>query len=136
MAERSLDRWLASSDGAVVSPGDPRKHDLSDAIVLAGIAPWAKAAPVDPADLVITREGTEAGRAAVRLKSDGSVILGDGASLGVARETDMITVDPSTAPGLYAALAAIAGALTVPQPPFTGAISGRISSASGKVKAT
>lgn len=139
VCERSTDRWLASQDGAAVSPDDPRKHDLSDAIVLAGIRPWAMTTPVDQADMVITREvieGEEGPRAQIRLKPDGSVLIGEGATLGVARATDPIEITNVTAPALYAALAAIASGLTPAQPAFTGPIGGLIKTGSTKVKAT
>lgn len=39
MADRSLDRWL--SQGGEVTPDDRRQHDLSDAIAVPGLVPFA-----------------------------------------------------------------------------------------------
>lgn len=130
VGERSLDRWL-SGDGAAVAPGDPRKHDLSDAVVLAGLAPYGSAIPdIGTEDLVLGREDASS---ELRLKPDGTILLGAGADAGVARDGDTVEISPSTAPGFYAALA---GALAATfQPPFTDPIEGKISSSSAKVKA-
>lgn len=136
VAERSLDRWSASADGAEVSPADPRRHDLSDAVVLAGIAPWRRAPVVDPAAMVLRREpaeGETGPHAEVRLQPDGQVLLGEGAVLGVAREGDQVQIDATTAPDLYALLNAASGLTGVAVP---STITGRISSASTRIKAT
>lgn len=139
VAERSLDRWLASADGAEVSPGDPRKHDLSDAVVLAGIAPWRRAPTVHATDMVLRREpaeGDTAPPAEVRLQPDGQVLLGEGATLGVAREGDGIEISRTTAPAFFTFLDAVASSGPATVPPFQGTIAGRITSASERIKAT
>lgn len=130
VAERSLDRWL-SGGGAAVSPGDPRKHDLSDAVVLAGLAPYeAGIKEIGLEDLVIGRED---GSSEIRLKPDGTIALGTSPALGVARQDDTVEISPATAPSFYAALTtALAAAL---QPPFTDPIQGKITTSSDKVKA-
>lgn len=38
-ADRSLDKWL--SKGTITTPDDPRKHDISDAIILPGLIPFS-----------------------------------------------------------------------------------------------
>lgn len=78
VAERSLDRWLASHDGAAYSPGDPRKHDLSDGIVFAGFAPRAVGPTVDAEDLVIGQDSEAANHSELRLKPTGEVFLSAG----------------------------------------------------------
>lgn len=40
--DRSIDRWLAG-DGRIVTPDDPRHHDLSDAIFIPGVLPFSEA---------------------------------------------------------------------------------------------
>lgn len=138
-AERSLDRWLASQDGAAVSPNDPRKHNLSDAIVMAGVDPTALRRPVDPSALVIRRElgeGETGPHAEVRLQPDGQVLLGEGATLGVAREGDGIEISRTTAPAFFTFLDAVASSGPATVPPFQGTIAGRITSASERIKAT
>lgn len=40
-AEGSIDRWKAR--GGVLDPGDPRRHDLSDAVAIVGLRPFADA---------------------------------------------------------------------------------------------
>lgn len=48
-AERSIDTWLAG-EGASVSPGDPRHHDLSDAMFMPGGLPFKKALSISSPD--------------------------------------------------------------------------------------
>lgn len=142
-AERSLDRWLASAEGAAVSPEDPRKHALTDAVVFAGLAPTRRAPVVSTTDLVLAREavaGSTDPRAEVRLQPDGVVLLGEGATLGVARETDQVEISSATAPAFYTHLSQLAAAASTPGltppvvPPFTGPIVGRITSASARTR--
>lgn len=73
VAERSLERWLAAQDTArAVAPGDSRKHDLSDAIVVPGLVP-SSAAGV--ADLVIGRAD---GSSEIRMRANGEILLSAG----------------------------------------------------------
>ena len=56
--ERSLDRWL--NDGGEVDPVDPRRHDLSDAVAIPGLRPFAgtnAATSAHATDAVLEREG-------------------------------------------------------------------------------
>ena len=130
-AERALDRWLASDGSAPLRPGEPRRHALADAIVIPGLHPQSRQ-PGDPGDdFVVDRDGVDV----VRLQGDGTVLLGEGASLAVARETDGIEVSAATAPDFYAHLAQLAAKGPSPIPPFTGTITGRITSGAEKVKA-
>lgn len=56
-ADRSLDRWL-NGIGSEVDPGDPRMHDLSDAIFLPGVYPFgAPRAGVSGAHVVMHLSG-------------------------------------------------------------------------------
>lgn len=60
--DRSLDKW--KSKGGEVDPVDLRQHHLSDAVAIAGLPDPASSAP----------------SAAIEIKSDGSVMVGSGAS--------------------------------------------------------
>ena len=40
--DRSIDRWLAGK-GEIITPDDPRHHDLSDAVFIPGVLPFSQA---------------------------------------------------------------------------------------------
>jgi len=44
-SERSIDQWLTT--GGQVTPNDPRKFDLSDAIAIPGLYPFSEASPAE-----------------------------------------------------------------------------------------
>jgi len=71
MADRSIDRWL--SQGGEVTPDDRRQHDLSDAIAVPGLIPFADFdGPVESSENnedVLLRYA----ESKVRIKSDGDV---------------------------------------------------------------
>lgn len=55
-SERSLDKYL-SSQGGVVSPEDPRTHDISDAFFIPGAKPFPQALTnVSGSDIIIQNE--------------------------------------------------------------------------------
>ncbi len=69
-ADRSIDRWLAN--GGQVTPDDPRTHDLSDAVAIPGLAPFAdlgKAGPTPDSSAVVIWHGSTQ----MRLYDNGSV---------------------------------------------------------------
>jgi len=69
--ERSLDEWL--ENGGVVTPIDPRVHDLTDAIAFFGINPKSKAATGASSEgITLGKDGGT--QIAVK---DGSIELGD-----------------------------------------------------------
>lgn len=73
-SDRSLDRWL-SGQGQRVTPDDPRKHDLSDAVAIPGLLPFggqggAAGFEASGTDLVVKHEDSE-----ILMKSDGSIAI-------------------------------------------------------------
>jgi len=59
-ADRSLDNWLASSQGHPVDPQDDRCHDLADAMFLPGLCPTAMQSTDATTDLVMVNGGVTA----------------------------------------------------------------------------
>lgn len=55
ISERSLDLWLAG-EGKEISPNDPRKHNLSDGILIPGVRPFKKAMDVSDTNLTIQHD--------------------------------------------------------------------------------
>lgn len=68
--DRSIDRWLAQ--GGNVTPDDRRQHDLSDAVAVPGLVPFADFGDVEPSenndDVLVRYDGSQ-----VRLKPNGAV---------------------------------------------------------------
>jgi len=68
--DRSIDRWLAQ--GGNVTPDDRRQHDLSDAVAVPGLVPFADFGGVEPSenndDVLVRYDGSQ-----VRLKPNGAV---------------------------------------------------------------
>lgn len=64
--QRSIEGWL---DGKNTMPDDPRQHDLSDCVAIAGCSPGGTVAHSD--DVVLKFGGTE-----IRLKPDGTLHMG------------------------------------------------------------
>lgn len=68
-AQKALDTWLSSSDGSKVSPDDPRRFDITDAIAIPGLYPF----PVnDPSPESIDNLEIKFGDSFFILKPDGS----------------------------------------------------------------
>lgn len=82
VAQRSLDAWLsADRPDEVAAPGSPRKHALTDAIVIPGIRPYKRAQPSTAGDLVIGQEAAPEGASGpseLRIKPDGTVMVSAG----------------------------------------------------------
>lgn len=134
-AERSLDRWMAGQ-GQAVLPGVSHKHELADAVAVARFDPWGlkPAARMHAQNLYLGRED---GATFIEITRTGDVTikaatvkLGEGATLGVARQNDEITIDAASDPAFATWLGALSPASVAP---YTAPIKGRVSSASGKV---
>lgn len=68
-SERSLDKWL-DSGGESISPDDPRKFDLSDAVFLPGLYTYTQTS-IDPAsNILIYNNKTQ-----ITIKPDGETII-------------------------------------------------------------
>lgn len=66
-SERSLERWL--STGGADRPGDPRKHDLTDAIAIPGLMPFSDTSAAENNEDVLLTFGA----AKVRIKPSGRI---------------------------------------------------------------
>ena len=136
--ERSMDAW--SGSGGEVEPQQSRRHHLSDAICFPALSPARSAIPgIGSTDLIIGRED---GTSEIRMKPDGSILLGQTPSLGVARTTDPVQITQITDPAFFAWLATVATAVSAKlpptpgaPPPYTAPINGQITGGSAKVKA-
>lgn len=49
-SQKALDSWLSSSDGGKVTPDDPRRFDITDAIAIPGLYPFQVEDPVPESD--------------------------------------------------------------------------------------
>ena len=104
-AERSLDKWL--SDGGEVTPDDPRKFDLSDAIAIPGLYPFSESNPDTAGEKLVLQYG--GGKLVI--DSSGKVALGNSAEELLDLIDDLITlistaavvVDPNTGIGAVTA---------------------------------
>lgn len=122
-ADRSLDAWI--SEGGPVDPVLVQYHDLSDAVFQPGARSAATAQDVPTDRTTLGPEDDTAGLdfaladKSITLRTEGpqltleaatAILLGDGATLGVARLSD--PVDPSIAMAAWASMieAAIIGA--------------------------
>lgn len=69
-ADRSLDKWKDLSSAQTVSPDDVRAHQLTDAVFVPGLVPFAMQTKDKTTDLVIT-----AGTAETRVQQDGKFTM-------------------------------------------------------------
>ena len=100
-AERSLDKWL--SRGGVVTPDDPRRFDLSDAIAIVGLNPFTETSQADNNTDVTLQNGT----AKLKLQTGGKVALGTSTNelLAIIEELiDVIKAITTTAPATVSGL--------------------------------
>ena len=80
-AERSLDLWL--SVGGQVTPTDPRKFDLSDAIAIPGLMPFTETFPNNNnQDFVINYAGSN-----IRIEANGDIIIETGNKVAIGNST-------------------------------------------------
>ena len=70
-SERSLDLWLVN--GGTISPEDPRKFDLSDAVFYPGLYDFSKA-PIFQNDAMVLSNGA----VQIKLKDSGAIVLKNG----------------------------------------------------------
>ncbi len=78
-SERSMDLWL--SVGGQVTPTDPRKFDLSDAIAIPGLMPFTQTYPNNNnQDYVISFAGSY-----VTIKANGDVIIKTANKVGIGK---------------------------------------------------
>lgn len=75
--DRSIDKWLA--EGGDVTPDDPRKHDLSDAVAVPGLYSFADASPAENnEDTLLQYAGS-----AIRLKGNGDIEIAAGGDVRI-----------------------------------------------------
>lgn len=80
-AERSMDLWL--SVGGQVTPNDPRKFDLSDAIAIPGLMPFTQTYPNNNnQDYVISFQGST-----ITIKDDGDVLIKTANKVAIGKST-------------------------------------------------
>jgi len=79
--ERSLDLWL--SVGGQVTPTDPRKFDLSDAIAIPGLMPFTETFPNNNnQDFFISYAGSD-----IKIEADGNIIIKTSNRVGIGTST-------------------------------------------------
>ena len=150
IADRSLDAWI--SEGGPVDPVLVQYHDLSDAVFVPGLRSAATAQDVPTDRTTLGPEDDTAGLdfaladQSITLRTEGpqltleaatAILLGQGASLGVARLTDTVAADTSMLAWIAAAQVVLtaAAALTATPVPIPPTDFGKISGASSKVSA-
>lgn len=80
-AERSIDLWL--SVGGQVTPNDPRKFDLSDAIAIPGLQPFnSNFSGNNGNDFLISFAGSE-----IRIDSNGAIQIKTGSTVAIGNQT-------------------------------------------------
>lgn len=80
-AERSLDLWL--SVGGQVTPTDPRKFDLSDAIAIPGLMPFVETFPDNNnADFVLNYAGSS-----ITIKENGDILIDTSNKVAIGNST-------------------------------------------------
>jgi hypothetical protein len=92
--ERSIDEWL--THGGIVSPSDPRKFDLSDAVAIMGLQPFNASFPPrsNNTDMILNYAGssiTITSTGAIKINSSSTLALGN-SSIGVELIAKLITV--------------------------------------------
>lgn len=106
-SERALDPWLNA--GGQVTPTDPRKFDLSDAIAIPGLMPFnGDFSSNNNQDFVINFAGSN-----IRIKPNGDIIVETGNRVGIGNSTTEVLDVVSRLMGLLQGL-------TVMGPAFNG----------------
>lgn len=116
-AERSLDLWL--SVGGQVTPTDPRKFDLSDAIAIPGLVPFTETfSDNNNQDFVINYAGSN-----IRIESNGNIIIETGNRVGIGNATTEVLNILSQLMGLLQGPAVMGAAFGGPlNPAFTAQV--------------
>ena len=79
--ERSMDLWL--ENGGFVTPTDPRKFDLSDAVAIIGLQPFnSDFSSNNGNDLSITFNGSS-----ISIKPDGSIVINTSSTVAIGNTT-------------------------------------------------
>ena len=150
IADRSLDAWI--SEGGPVDPALVQYHDLSDAVFCPGLRSGAAGQTVPTDRTTLGPEDDSAGLdfaaldGSITLRTEGpqltlesatAILLGQGATLGVARLTDTVAADASMLAWIAAAQVVLAAAavLTATPVPIPPSDFGVISGGSAKVSA-
>lgn len=106
--DRALDNWVAGEDPTKeADPKRGRRHDLTDPIALIGPSIYGSPAPgLGDGELVLGRED---GAGELRVKQDGSVLIGrqSGDHQAVARVTDEAVSDSGSDAGFWKWVAAV-----------------------------
>jgi len=107
--ERSIDQWLEV--GGQVSPQDPRKMSLSDAVAIMGLYPFSEASPAtNNDDLLLTYNGSS-----FRIKKSGDIVIETSSKVAIG--TSVVELLQQISDTL-AGIAAITTTVTVPSTPF------------------
>ena len=111
-SERSLDNWL--NTGGQVTPEDPRKFSLSDAMAIPGLYPFSEVSPApNNTDVVLQYQGSE-----IRINANGDVQIITSSKVAIGNEiVELLQTISST----LSDIAAITTTVIVPSTPFTGA---------------
>lgn len=122
--ERSIDLWL--SVGGQVTPTDPRKFDLSDAIAIPGLVPFTETFPNNNnQDFVINYVGST-----MRIKQDGAVVIETASTIAIGTQiTELLDVVSQ----ILSFIANPVG-VAVPSVPFTGPLVDSANAAALKIQ--
>lgn len=99
--ERSIDQWLIS--GGQVSPQDPRKFDLSDAVAIMGLSPFSQESlATNNSDVLLTYKDSS-----IRIQADGEVDIKTSSKVAIGTlSTELLDVLSQTL-GFLSSLTAI-----------------------------
>jgi hypothetical protein len=92
--DRSLEEWQSAGGEKAVEAGDPRTHDLSDAVAIP-LGPGG-AESDRTTDLSVAFGGPEAGAVELRLQGDGKLALGNSLATGTYRSWTNGASNPPT----------------------------------------
>ena len=107
--ERSIDLWL--TQGGQVSPDDPRKFDLSDAVAIPGLFPFSiSSKATNNTDLLLSYNGSY-----LRIKESGDIVIETSSKIAIGSSLVELLQEISDT---LAGIAAITTTVTVPSTPF------------------
>ena len=105
--ERSIDEFLAN--GGQVTPLDPRKLDLSDAVGIMGLLPFTESSPANNNDdLLLAYQGSS-----ITIKKSGDILINTSAKVAIGNSTTELLNVLSQTLGLLAT-----SVTTAPSTPF------------------
>jgi hypothetical protein len=80
-SERSLDNWR--EPGGIVSPEDPRKFDLSDAVAIVGLYPFSEISPAqNNEDVLLTYKNSS-----ITIKVTGELVVNTSSKVAIGNST-------------------------------------------------